>query len=211
MADQNSGKRGLQKEIARRLADEVDAEKAAAEGEQLGFFAPPIADEAKRNQIVAEAEARERQAGRPKGAKNINTRQLREYVLSHGKNPVIWKISWLTMTVEQLAEYLGCKKVEAFDRQKAIADSLQGIVIPNLAATDEAGNAVPTINMVFGGGASLGVSPDRPPWEYLDGDELGVTSSAREPGSGAVSIGYTPVGRDDETAKPVSNGSEDGK
>lgn len=211
MADQNSGKRGVQKEIARALAGEVAAEKAGADGEQLGFFAPPIADEAKRNQIVAEAEARERQAGRPKGAKNINTRQLREYVLSHGKNPVIWKISWLTMTVEQLAEYLGCKKVEAFDRQKAIADSLQGIVIPNLAATDENGNAVPMINMTFGGGASLGVGPDRPPWEYLEAGGAGVTISVQEPGSGAVSLGYTPAEQTDETAKPVSNGSGDGK
>jgi hypothetical protein len=211
MADQNSGKRGVQKEIARRLAGEIAEEKAVADGEQLGFFAPPITDEAKRNRIVAEATEREKKAGRPKGATNLSTRQLREYVLSHGKNPVIWKISWLTMTIEQLAEELGCKKVEAFDRQLAIANSLQGIVIPNLAATDEAGNAVPTINMVFGGGASSGVGPDRPPWEYLDGEEVGVTGSAPEPGTGAVSLGYTPEIQSDETAKPVSNGSENGK
>lgn len=211
MADQNSGKRGVQRDIARQLAGEVAAEKAAGEGEQLGFFAPPIPDEAKRAEIVADAEARERKAGRPRGATNLSTRQLREYVLSRGKNPVIWKISWLTMTVEQLAEYLGIKKAEAFDRQLAIANSLQGIVIPNLAATDEAGNAVPTINMVFGGGTSSGVGPDRPPWEYLDGDELGVISSASEPGTGAVSLGYTPEEQGDETAKPVSSGSEDGK
>lgn len=211
MADQNSGKRGVQKEIALALAGEVAAEKAKAEGEQLGFFAPPIADEAKRNRIVAEAEARERKAGRPKGAQNLSTRQLREYVLSHGKNPAIWKISWLTMTVEQLAEYLGCKRLEAFDRQLAIANTLQGIVLPNLAATDENGNAVPMINMNFGGSVSPGVGPDRPPWEYLDGDELGVTGSASEPGTGAVSLGYTPAEQDGETAKPVSHGSEDGK
>jgi hypothetical protein len=211
MADQNSGKRGVQKEIARRLAGEIAEEKAAAEGEQLGFFAPPIPDEAKRREILAQAEERERKAGRPKGALNVSTRQLREYVLAHGKNPVIWKISWLTMTVEQLADYLGCKKAEAFDRQLAIANSLQGIVLPNLAATDEAGNAVPTINMVFGGGASSGVGPDRPPWEYIDGEVLGVTSPASEPGVGAVSLGYTPTGQDGETAKPVSNGSEGGK
>jgi hypothetical protein len=211
MADQNSGKRGVQKEIARAAAGEVAAERAAADGEQLGFFAPPIPDAAKRAEIVADAEARERKAGRPKGATNIATRQLREYVLSRGKNPVIWKISWLTMTVEQLAEYLKIKPVEAFDRQLAIANSLQGIVLPNLAATDEAGNAVPSINMVFGGGTSSGVGPDRPPWEYLEGEVVGVTSSASEPGTGAVSIGYTPAGQDDETAKPVSNGSDDDK
>lgn len=211
MVDQNSGKRGVGKEIARRLAGEVADAKAAAEGEQLGFFAPPIPEGAVRDKIVAEAEERERKAGRPKGAKNLSTRQLREYVLAHGKNPVIWKISWLTMTVEQLAAYLGCKMAEAFDRQLAIANSLQGIVLPNLAATDEAGNAVPTINMVFGGGASLGVGPDRPPWEYLDGDELGVTGSSPEAGAGSVSNGYTPTTQADETTKPVSNGSETGK
>ncbi|WP_026783140.1 hypothetical protein [Pleomorphomonas koreensis] len=211
MADQNSGKRGLQREIARGLAEEVAEVKAAAEGEQLGLFAPPIPDGAVRDQIVAEAEARERKAGRPKGATNLATRQLREFIFSRGKNPVIWKISWLTMTVEQLATYLGCSKLEAFDRQRMLADTLQGLVLPNLAATDEAGNAVPTINMVFGGGASLGVSPDRPPWEYLDAKEVGVTVSAPEPGTGSVSLGYTPTERDEETANPVSNGLENGK
>lgn len=211
MADQNSGKRGVEKEIARAAASEVAAELAAADGEQLGFFAPPIPDEAKRAEIVADAEARERKAGRPKGATNIATRQLREYVLSRGKNPVIWKISWLTMTVEQLAEYLKIKPAEAFDRQLAIANSLQGIVLPNLAATDAAGNAVPNINMVFGGGTSSGVGPDRPPWEYLEGEVVGVTSSASEPGTGVVSLRYTPAEQDDETAKPVSNGSDDDK
>lgn len=210
MADQNSGKRGLQKEIARTLAEEVAEVKAAAEGEQLGLFAPPIPDGALRDTIVAEAEAREKKAGRPKGATNLATRQLREFIFSRGKNPVIWKISWLTMTVEQLAAYLGCTKLEAFDRQRMLADSLQGLVLPNLAATDENGNAVPTISMVFGG-VSPGVSPDRPPWEYLDGDEVGVTVSAPEPGSGSVSLGYTPAEQADETANHVSDGSEDGK
>ena len=211
MTDQNSGKRGLQKEIARRLADEIAEEKAKAEGEQLGLFAPPIPAGAFRDHVMAEAEERRRKAGRPKGSKNHSTREMREYILARGPHPAIWNISWLNMTVDQLAAYLSCTKLEAFREQRAIAGILTPLVLPALAATDEAGNAVPTINMVFGGGASLGVSPDRPPWEYLDGDELGVTSSAREPGTGAVSLGYTPAEQDDETAKPVSNGSEDGK
>lgn len=211
MADQNSGKRGVQKEIARQLADEIAEEKAKAEGEQLGLFAPPIPAGAFRDQVVAEAEERRRKAGRPKGAKNHSTREMREYLQKRGIHPAVWNISWLNMTVDQLAAYLSCTKLEAFREQRAIAGILTPLVLPALAATDENGNAVPTINMVFGGGASLGVSPDRPPWEYLDGDELGVTSSARESGTGAVSLGYTPEEQGDETAKLVSNGSEDGK
>ncbi len=211
MVDQNSGKRGVQKEIARRLADEIAEEKAKAEGEQLGLFAPPIPAGAFRDQVVAEAEERRRKAGRPKGAKNHSTREMREYLQKRGIHPAVWNISWLNMTVDQLAAYLSCTKLEAFREQRAIAGILTPLFLPALAATDENGNAVPMINMNFGGSVSPGVGPDRPPWEYLDGDELGVTGSASEPGTGAVSLGYTPAEQADETVNPVSNGSEDGK
>ena len=211
MADQNSGKRGLQKDIARALADEIAEEKAKAEGEQLGLFAPPIPAGAFRDKVVAEAEERRRKAGRPKGAKNHSTREMREYILKRGVHPAIWNSSWLNMTVDQLAAYLNCTKLEAFREQRAIAGILTPLVLPTLAATDEAGNAVPNINMVFGGGTSSGVGPDRPPWEYLEGEVVGVTSSASEPGTGVVSLGYTPTEQGDETAKPVSNGSDDDK
>jgi len=117
---------------------------AAPAAEQLDFLAP-VAERINRadaDAIAANA-TEERKRGRPKGAENLSSRQLREMLIRAGGHPLIHLARWATMTPEEMARRLDCKVVEAFDRQVAIWDKLAPYVAAKLAPTDEKGNAVP--------------------------------------------------------------------
>jgi len=98
---------------------------AAPAAEQLDFLAP-VAERINRadaDAIAANA-TEERKRGRPKGAENLSSRQLREMLIRAGGHPLIHLARWATMTPEEMARRLDCKVVEAFDRQVAIWDKL---------------------------------------------------------------------------------------
>lgn len=150
---------------------------AAPAAEQLDFLAP-VAERINRadaDAIAANA-TEERKRGRPKGAENLSSRQLREMLIRAGGHPLIHLARWATMTPEEMARRLDCKVVEAFDRQVAIWDKLAPYVAAKLAPTDEKGNAVPGLVISIGDqaiNAGLGVSAGgSPPWlaAYRDAD-----------------------------------------
>jgi hypothetical protein len=161
------------------LAESARAAGApAAAGEQLDFLAPVVHEPlvrfvknvgmiADRSAIAANA-VEERKRGRPKGAENLSSRQLREMIVRAGGHPLIHLARWATMTPEEMAVRLGCSVVDAFDRQVAIWDKLAPYVAAKLAPTDEKGNAVPGLMIAIGGEATnsvLAVSAGRePPW-----------------------------------------------
>ncbi len=132
--------------------------------------------------------------GRPKGAENLSSRQLREMLIRAGGHPLIHLARWATMTPEEMARRLDCKVVEAFDRQVAIWDKLAPYVAAKLAPTDEKGNAVPGLVISIGDqaiNAGIGVSAGgSPPWlaayrdaegRIIDGVEIqGVSGSRAE-------------------------------
>jgi len=142
---------------------------AAPAAEQLDFLAP-VAERINRadaDAIAANA-TEERKRGRPKGAENLSSRQLREMLIRAGGHPLIHLARWATMTPEEMARRLDCKVVEAFDRQVAIWDKLAPYVAAKLAPTDEKGNAVPGLVISIGDqaiNAGIGVSAGgSPPW-----------------------------------------------
>jgi len=94
-------------------------------------------------EAIAANAADERKRGRPKGAENLSSRQLREMLVRAGGHPLIHLARWATLTPEELAKRLGCSVVEAFDRQVAIWDKLAPYVAAKLAPTDEKGNGRP--------------------------------------------------------------------
>lgn len=136
---------------------------------QLDFL-EPVADRIERHDPAALASnvAEEKRRGRPKGAENLSSRQLREMLVRAGGHPLIHLARWAAMTPEELANRLGCKVSEAFDRQVAIWDKLAPYVAAKLAPTDEKGNAVPGLVVAIGGepvNSGFAVSAGRePPW-----------------------------------------------
>ena len=168
---------------------------AALAAEQLDFLAPVAdrLDRADADAIAANA-TEERKRGRPKGAENLSSRQLREMLIRAGGHPLIHLARWATMTPEEMARRLDCKVVEAFDRQVAIWDKLAPYVAAKLAPTDEKGNAVPGLVISIGDqaiNAGIGVSAGgSPPWlaayrdaegRIIDGVEIqGVSGSRAE-------------------------------
>jgi len=142
---------------------------AAPAAEQLDFLAP-VAERISSidPEAIAANAADERKRGRPKGAENLSSRQLREMLVRAGGHPLIHLARWATMTPEEMARRLDCKVVEAFDRQVAIWDKLAPYVAAKLAPTDEKGNAVPGLVISIGDqaiNAGIGVSAGgSPPW-----------------------------------------------
>lgn len=142
---------------------------AAPVAEQLDFLAP-VAERIGTfdPEAIAANATEERKRGRPKGAENLSSRQLREMLIRAGGHPLIHLARWATMTPEELATRLGCSVADAFDRQVAIWDKLAPYVAAKLAPTDEKGNAVPGLVISIGDQAinsGLGVSAGAsPPW-----------------------------------------------
>jgi len=168
---------------------------AAPAAAQLDFLAP-VAERISSidPEAIAANAADERKRGRPKGAENLSSRQLREMLVRAGGHPLIHLARWATLTPEELAKRLGCSVVEAFDRQVAIWDKLAPYVAAKLAPTDEKGNAVPGLVISIGDqaiNAGIGVSAGgSPPWlaayrdaegRIIDGVEIqGVSGSRAE-------------------------------
>ena len=168
-------------------AGALDAEKRAAEGSQLAMFDLPSrlegADLAEQGVKVARA----RGPGRPPGAENRSTRELREYMLARGAHPLIELMRWSLHTPETLARELDCTRLEAFDRLTAIRRELAPYFVAKMAPTDEAGNVVPIFNLSIGGVAG-GLGPGLPPWAELmsTGERQALLGTAENRHSGAA-------------------------
>lgn len=137
-------------------------------------------------ELEAEAE-RQRKAGRPKGAQNRSTRELKEFLLKTGVVPQTFMHKWLNIEPEQLAKRLGCTVFEAFNKQIDIARELGEYIIPKMARTDGQGNAVPLMGL-FVNGAIIDPQTAQPasglkPWQYpgADNDVVDVEAETSEP------------------------------
>ncbi len=133
----------------------VSARAVAAEAPaavQMDFL-QPVAEriELHHAEAVAANAIEERKRGRPKGAENLSSRQLREMIVRAGGHPLIHLARYATMTPEEMAIRLRCTVLEAFDRQVAIWDKLAPYVAAKLAPTDDKGNAVPGLMIAIGG------------------------------------------------------------
>lgn len=117
--------------------------------------------EAVRDTVAEHHRARGR--GRPPGAQNVVTRQLKELLLAQGLDPLQVIARWAMHTPVTLAKELGCTRLEAFDRLMALQRDLLPLFHARLAPVDGNGNAVvPTFQMIFGGAGEGG--PSEAPW-----------------------------------------------
>jgi hypothetical protein len=166
----SDGIKGVVVEGARAVAAESKPEAA----EQLELLDAPHAgpvfmfDQAKQKEVAD----RERAAGRPKGAQNLLTRETRELMLRSGTHPLLAMMRWGSLSPEELATRLGIKPVDAFDRLVSLWRETAPYLVGKAVATDDAGNAMPMIQLNIGGQA-IAIGPDaRPPWEALNTPDI---------------------------------------
>lgn len=157
----------------------ASADIARPEAEQPALFDLPTLDPSGE---IEQARARSLRGGRPKGAQNLATRELREWLLARGILPQQMMMEWLTLGPEGLAKALGCSKVEAFDRIMALADKLGRYFMAPMVPVDDQGKPMPSFNVIIGGSAGVvdGDGSVRPPWKYLAEQDQGLIDAAAD-------------------------------
>ena len=155
----NAALKGASTEIARELARDDEA--------QLALFELPCADPAgELAAIVAKG-----RGGRPKGAQNLATREVREYLVKRlGGTPQEHLARWFALGPEGLAKALACSKADAFDRWAALGDKLGRYFMAPMAPVDQDGKPAPTFVVAIGGQTGIMTSSGevKPPWAYLE-------------------------------------------
>lgn len=152
----------------------------APAGETGDLFALPCDDP--RGEIEA-ARKSGLKGGRPKGAQNIATRELREWLLSRGVLPQEQLMKWFLLGPEGMQKALNISHLaDAFDRWAKLGDHLGRYFMAPMVPVDDDGKPAPSFTVVING--STGVvdasGATRPPWEYLT--EQNQQVAAREDG-----------------------------
>lgn len=65
-----------------------------------------------------------RRPGRPKGARNRSTEEWRQFMLSRYPSPLIAMAETLSRPTDELATYLGCSRLKAYELQMQAAQAL---------------------------------------------------------------------------------------
>lgn len=115
------------------------------------------------------ANARARGVGRPLGAPNLATRQVKEFIVKVFGDPLIESARWLLHTPATLARALDCTVAEAFDRQQRIREALAPYIHAKVAPVGEDGQPVPFFQLIMGSPGGPGAVA-RAPW--LDDPEV---------------------------------------
>ena len=110
--------------------------------------------------------------GRPAGAKNIATKEVKDFIRRVIGDPMIESARWMLHTPESMAKELGCTKLEAFDRLEAIRRDLRPYYYGRAAPVDDQGQALPVFQMVVGGQNVAVAAGSLPPWEYQENQEV---------------------------------------
>jgi hypothetical protein len=156
---------------------------------QDDLFAPPImrhngesAEKFAEREAAALAEGK-RGVGRPKGARNLATRELKEIGLRYagGLHPFLQGMRWFALGPEGYQRVLGCSAVEAYDRWEALRSKLQKVYIADQAPVDDQGKAVPGIAIFTGGTGTNTDAGGLPPWrvafETADGEIIDMPAT----------------------------------
>ena len=160
-------------EAVREALKGASAEIARAAPEQPALFDLPCA--ADPTGEIAAAQARGAKGGRPKGAQNLSTRQLREVLLAKwgGKTPQERLAHWASLGPEGLARALHIDLVDAFDRWVALERYLGEFFAARMVPVDADGKPAPAIVVSIGGqtGVVSASGEVRAPWKYLEQDQ----------------------------------------
>ncbi len=154
------------------------------EGEQLDLLAASQRPSGDRlswdaGKVAGEVE-RTAKAGRPKGAQNLATRDLKSWIVRLlGGTPQEQMARWAMLEPEEMARRLGCTVAEAWDRQQAIRRELAPYFMARMQPVDDQGRPVPLVALSIGG--QVGASDGRAPWEvWFARDAVDVTPEAPE-------------------------------
>ncbi len=124
---------------------------AALEGLAGEIGAPPTADGEQLSLLPGEA-VEGRKPGRPAGSQNASTKEWQKYLLGRYGSPLEKLAIIVAMPLQQAAEELGCKLVEAHDRQVEAAKALAPYIhqrLPQAVELSADGDVV--LNLVLGG------------------------------------------------------------
>lgn len=158
--------------VAGVIASAASAAAAEAKVEQLDLMpATRFEPGSERHDKLVEA-VRANKRGRPPGAENVATREMKAFVLKVFGDPLLWRFRYLQHTPETLARELNCTFLEAYDRLDRLAADLSRLFYGQMAPVDGTGQAVtPRLTMVFPGQSAPAIGADgaiRPPWMYIE-------------------------------------------
>lgn len=175
---------------------ELAGAKAVADGEQMPLFDIPTrfsgvrVDPADDRGARVERAAEMHRKGRPPGAVNKSTADLRKWLLARGVNPLQQMMRWSMHTPESLAAEFGCTQLEAFRELRGMWGELAGYFAAKVVPVDDQGNAVPFFQMLIGGAAASAPGQTaRPPWLAESEQNQGVIDAVAEVSHGGVSHG----------------------
>ena len=175
---------------AREVAQAVEAVSDGIVAEQLTLAS---IDELLNEATPQAAEAR-RGRGRPKGARNRRTAEMLEFLERLGYEPPMLKLARIAAAdTRTMATALGCRKLEAFDRQQRALEALLPYwhqKLPQALEVDSRG-----VTALF-----LGVPPagGGEPGEMLSGTHIARMIGLAEPDGGepvsAIGAAAVPIG-----------------
>lgn len=156
-------------EAVGKLAAEIEAAREAAAGAQDDLFSLPTryaGDLADVQREKARNQASARGVGRPPGAQNKATRDMRDFLRARGFDPLVWMVRWAQHTPETLAAELRCSSLDAFDRLHRLHAEMAGYFYGRMLPVASDGREPPTFVMVVPAAAAQLAGGERPPWEY---------------------------------------------
>lgn len=160
---------GMSGDPVREALKGASASIARVDGEQPALFELPCADPSGE---IAQAQARGAKGGRPKGAQNLATRELREYLLGKmgGKTPQEQLAQWASLGPEGLARALHCNLIDAFDRWRGVMEYLGRFYMAPMVPVDQDGKATPAIVVSIGGQTGIQTATGEvvAPWLYIE-------------------------------------------
>lgn len=151
-------------EAVKAGAAEIAAAREKAAGQQVEMFVL-MSDRTG----AALDQVRERAGrGRPAGAANLSTRQMRQYLLARGISPLESLMRMAMHTPATLASELRCEPLEAAEYLRKVWGDLAPYLHAKVQPTDDEGRAVPTVIVSVGGAMPVigaGGGAARMPWD----------------------------------------------
>lgn len=191
----DKGVRGAVGELV-DAAGAAAAAARAAEPQQLELLPPGIERLTDGQRARVEPGVRAQRAGRPPGAENKQTKEIKDLCRRMFGDPLLERARWALHTPESLAAYLGCTRLEAFDRLDRIRAELARLWYAPAAPVDEDGRPVPLLNVTMGD-LVVGAAGGRPPWVYAGGPVVDQHEQNQALGSGAPDVSHGAVSHGD--------------
>ena len=137
---------------------------------------------------IAQMQARGIKGGRPKGAQNLSTRQLREFLLVKmgGKTPQEQVAQWASLGPEGLAKAMVMQRGDAFALWLRMQEWLGRYFMAPMVPVDADGKPAPSIMVSIGGQTGIVTASGevKPPWAYIEENQALIEGEATRSNEG---------------------------